>query len=350
MRFVTRIAQIHDNGISADFVYGVVDSNTGVETLYNSGNILGLLRQNPDEMIGGVNQLSNGQGISIGVYQHPEYLNAKIAKLKTLSGLDIIVYKDAITAIAGNALIPVSIRLSDYGTRCESAILWRIAHDSHRITLVLDDNISVDKSTFFMKNELPVSIDIREVTDKRTVTRVYNPLGATASNLVQRIKSSVIDSEDRFILNSGQYIVKHRLSYSYSPMYFQSYYEDFDKALVIISERFRTDFTRLVSDGIKNNERELGRHDLMVMQPLKTLFDEFRKKLDSGESGVELWINHHTKFESALRTASSSNMPVYMWFLNYFRQLGGTEEFRKIGDKYVSDIVDWYLNGFPDWK
>ena len=151
---------------------------------------------------------------SIDVYQPPETLSQLQLKMKMLRHVDVKVFGSCVTSVTWNAdkiTSPVTVRLSDFGTSCAARLLsGNVNAGEHRITLVLDDKISIDPDSFTFgtgdfgigedmgKTSMGVVLDLRELTDELTAKLIYMSLYETAFQLDESsMFRSVIDSPER---------------------------------------------------------------------------------------------------------------------------------------------------------
>lgn len=177
MLYISRIPRVG--------TYGVVDTDDGVETWASWKNL-------EDAVIGcGITI----HGVTTAFRQDDEYIDTVIpyqdtqycvpmqAKVKSLLGVDIRIFKDEIVYIqADKRLTPADtrIRLSDYAKSIEGGALmrWNRNESNKKLILVLDDN-------FKFKENMPSFIsygivwDISEFSDEAVVSHIYKELMQT---------------------------------------------------------------------------------------------------------------------------------------------------------------------------
>lgn len=135
---------------------------------------------------------------SIRPYQMPEYATQLTIKTQTLQGVEVVLWKDAIASISRKPWCnQTSIRLSDYCTNCHERIFTLLPRNATNwLRIILDDKIQIMDKTFskgnYSFNDVKVSFDVKEVTDKRLLYRIYTSVG------VDDIDHSIIDLVPRF--------------------------------------------------------------------------------------------------------------------------------------------------------
>lgn len=86
------------------------------------------------------------------------------------------------------------IRLSEFGTSCDGYILQGAPMLLRPVTIILDDKIRIKKHTFKNGFVRDLRIDMREVTDERTVRYVYEQ---AIHDRADSFPQSIIDSNER---------------------------------------------------------------------------------------------------------------------------------------------------------
>lgn len=181
---------------------GVVDTDDGVEqiiSLYQLGSSMYKKLGVRGRTFTGMYQSS----VIVLPYQPDETRSPIQLKARLLTGVDIKVYNDIVTNINLSAVLnpPVTIRLSDFGSKCSDCLLLGNKDTGrHIITLVFDNKISVGDDAFRRDIEIiglgvqgvGVKFDLREAED---VSKIYS--GLIRFNGWQ-ILSSVIDHRERF--------------------------------------------------------------------------------------------------------------------------------------------------------
>lgn len=181
---------------------GVVDTDDGVEqiiSLYQFGSSMYKKLGVRGCTFTGMYQSS----VIVLPYQPDETRSPIQLKSRLLTGVDVKVYNDIVTNINLSTVLnpPVTIRLSDFGSKCSDCLLLGNKDTGrHIITLVFDNKISVGDDAFRRDIEIiglgvqgvGVKFDLREVED---VSKIYS--GLIRFNGWQ-ILSSVIDHRERF--------------------------------------------------------------------------------------------------------------------------------------------------------
>lgn len=184
--------------------YGIVDTDDDSEQIVSYTDLLSMCHSFKKLHINGV-KLSGGVVDRVEVYQHTDYVTGRQAKLKSMRNVELIVYKDMITAIRWDASkvdCPVEIRMSDYGRRCADRLLWgNLRAGGHILTLIFDDNIEVSSYSFSNPGFVQIStkrsaygvvFDIRQLS---SVNSFYINLLEGESDF--SILDKVIDRPDR---------------------------------------------------------------------------------------------------------------------------------------------------------
>ena len=198
-------------------LFGVVDTDDGVEEIVSFGDICRYVSEYGIDIEGvSVEEFPFGRFVhDIDVYQPKDSLSRDQVRLQLLLNVSIVVYDSLITKITWNAekmSAPVTIRLSDYGTRLGRNILVdNEISGSHKVTLILDDKLQfdADECTAFLfeegffrgcnmgRNGMGVVIDLSELSNDYVVSSIYEGLYRTAFNGdIEEMFGSVIDSED----------------------------------------------------------------------------------------------------------------------------------------------------------
>lgn len=162
---------------------GVVDTDDGVEqiiSLYQFGSSM-------YKKLGVRGCTFTGRyqsGAIVLPYQPDETRSPVQLKARLLTGVDIKVYNDIVTNINLSTVLnpPVTIRLSDFGSKCSDCLLLGNKDTGrHIITLVFDNKISVGDDAFRRDIEIiglgvqgvGVKFDLREAED---VSKIYSGL------------------------------------------------------------------------------------------------------------------------------------------------------------------------------
>ena len=140
-------------------------------------------------------------------YQPVETMSQLQIKTKVLKGIEVHTLGSMVTNILWNKddiLLPVRIRLSDFGDCCGECILSGNRHSRlHQVTLVLDDKISFGQKvfklrssddTFLGRDGVGVMLDLREITDDAVAERAYRAYYTGNPSI---LFGSIIDHEER---------------------------------------------------------------------------------------------------------------------------------------------------------
>lgn len=180
----------------------MTDTDDGVESIVGANEILRCVKTLGME-IKGIRVETHERKrdkVFAEVYQPPENITATQSKCSVLKGVNVMTNGDKITCIKWNKeadLGPaVSVRLSDYGTSCADYLfLWAGVVVNSKLTFILDDKITLSGKSLKYAAKCKVRVDIREVTNKRTVELVYKAYARKGDifNL-----DLVIDNADRY--------------------------------------------------------------------------------------------------------------------------------------------------------
>ena len=207
MLFISRITEdefITPVTIDDNVRYGVVDTDDDVETLVDIQQLSDAVFQYGLEIKGVKVKCDDTRRYinEVEISQDPKYLTGKQAKLKSLMGVDLFVYKGDITLVIADGFVSqhndVVIRLSDYGKRMEWCIPvgWIHHRDINKLILVIDDKIEMVGQTPRLGG-LYVRYDIREVTNDALIERIYRSLMEDDTNPPSLWTNYVIDKQER---------------------------------------------------------------------------------------------------------------------------------------------------------
>lgn len=184
--------------------YGVVDTDDNIEQRVGLIELSSICHQLD---IKGVN-LDRGKFNGVNVYQADMYRSTHQAKVSLLLHVDVTVWRNIVTRIhwiPERVESPVTIRLSEFGSECSAGILLA-NQDSyeHKLTIVLDDYIKFDKSTFnpdwnrrhIGMMTLGVMFDIRGLSDNDLALIIYDAVTYGLRDKFDACKS-IIDSPER---------------------------------------------------------------------------------------------------------------------------------------------------------
>lgn len=158
--------------------YGVVDSDDDTETKVYGTQIHDLVTK-LGVRIKGV--IMSGDSVSeIVPYQDPRYCNSRQARLRTLKGIDIRIWRGIIVYIHINGRHTgghISVRLSEYAPKFsgKTNIDWSnvVYSEDKDLTLILDDKLEVvDDCPFPLQSR--IVWDVREYSNISVIRKMYS--------------------------------------------------------------------------------------------------------------------------------------------------------------------------------
>lgn len=194
--------------------YGVVDTDDGVEEIVKYPRLSEIIGNFDLDILGvesKIVELVSGSYkalTGVSVYQDEKYLTASMVKLKTMCHVNIKVWNGMITDLTWDGAkikSPVTVRLSDYGHSVAPRILSdNLIFGSHKITIVLDDNVSFACEAFMASsitqnigiNGFGAVFDLQELSDTATAGLVYNAVYMHSMDGYRMLKS-IIDTPKR---------------------------------------------------------------------------------------------------------------------------------------------------------
>lgn len=197
--------------------YGVVDTDDNVEEVLTWSELVHAVLDCGLEIAGAPRGMVGGTPVVAKAvpYQHESYATPLMSKTSLLRHVDITVWRSMITRVfwrAEEADGPIRIRLSDFGDSCADCMLLdnNISAWGNRVTLVLDDKITLSDCTFTLRNPnmsaigaesaLRVALDVRDVTRIDTIKMVYRYL--SQASIIHYIEDS--DERKMQILNVSE--------------------------------------------------------------------------------------------------------------------------------------------------
>lgn len=183
--------------------YAVMDTDDGKEEVVYITNIQNAVRAGVEIKGVEVDYIDGHPYIkTIRVYQLPNNVTGKQAKMLAMAGVSIKTNGDVITSISWDDNIVkdgMRIRLSDFGRKCGDDML-KEARDScnKSVIFVLDDNITVRAHTFISINRTGAKLDLTAVTRPQQAKLAYwECMGSV--DIHNSLDSYVIDRQDRFL-------------------------------------------------------------------------------------------------------------------------------------------------------
>lgn len=251
--------------------YGVVDTDTGVETVMSGAEIRNLVEVHGKEIKGVAVSDFDGQVMGdITVWQPQETISRLQVKARAIYGVVVKMNGDQVTNIS----IPRSmdcgrVKLSDLGKKfCASVFQGSEINGS--VTFVLDDSIEVVKDTFRGWWGLDkVHMDLSAVRDNAILTAVFEDNflnGHIMTTELPNVPVRIIESQDMrghaialYVLNGG-YLNSSRISFIRSLMLDVS-----PAAKAFVDKKYRRKFINLgkrsvtISGGAFASDLELLR-------------------------------------------------------------------------------------------
>lgn len=131
-----------------DEAFGVVDTDDDTETFAKWEDLVHYTDDLHIDIAGFSKYVSREMRHAIP-HQDPRYCTKQQAKLKTLYGVDLRIWRDEITAIIIDKAVTVEdvhIRLSDFAPKMSDSLYldWSIIGETpRRVVLILDDNLKI---------------------------------------------------------------------------------------------------------------------------------------------------------------------------------------------------------------
>lgn len=183
--------------------YAVVDTDDGKEEVVYITGIREAIRAGVEIKGVEVSYVNGHPYIDrIGVYQLPNNVTGKQAKMLAMAGVSIKTNGDVITSISWDDNIVkdgLRIRLSDFGRKCGDDMLKEARDICHKIVIfVLDDKITVRAHTFISICRTGAKLDLTAVTKPQQAKLAYWEC-MESTDLHNPLDSFVIDRRDRFL-------------------------------------------------------------------------------------------------------------------------------------------------------
>lgn len=175
--------------ISTSNQYGVVDTDDNTESFVTFRELLDLIYHKNMTIVGC--SKTRSRSLNIIPHQLGEFTTQYQAKLSTICGVKVVTWHGMITSVSytgdkawGNPIV----RLSELGYSCADFIFQNCEYtDGPSLTVVLDDKVSLSEFSLRDQSSLDafngtgitpidrgIVLDIRDVTDMRTVMAVYD--------------------------------------------------------------------------------------------------------------------------------------------------------------------------------
>lgn len=191
--------------------FGVVNTDDDTETIMTFNELWHKVNDNGLEVAGvtsGENPFHNSKAYR--PYQDPRYYTTLMTKTRALLGVDVTVWRDMITCVAG-CVYPLmcgkSIRLSNYGkyVSCNTLFMFSdhpIYEPPQFIRIILDDKIEVAANTLCWIKE-GYLFDFSEISDDAFVVQLYK-------NYLAYDRWNDPHVWDKYVFDSKQRISRHR--------------------------------------------------------------------------------------------------------------------------------------------
>lgn len=192
-------------------VFGVVDTDTGKESLVRISDLI-MPSFGEKSPIAGV----DSEGLVVIPQQAPEYVTPLHAKVKTLGGMEVRVWKDRITHIVIDYnIMPANfrVRLSDFapifangaeiqwlhGYNGDTERKWTRAdvEEAKKVIFVLDNKITFEQGVPDI-GKMGVIFDLSEMEDCEFVKRIYDVMELNHYTTRQK-RNAIIDTPKRFM-------------------------------------------------------------------------------------------------------------------------------------------------------
>lgn len=248
MLYISRILQ-HER-------YGVVDSDDDTETIVTKRALLNYCGYLGLEIDGVVVRRSIGapELYHVFVSHGPGVVSMKQIKAMTLLGVDIIIRKDEIVAINGDASKAsknVVIRLSDYASKLFGNVMiaWKSTEYCRVLRIVFDDRIEIVDKLGKLDYHC-VQYDLREVSDDQVANSIYTAIVRSRAFTHGELDRVVLDISERAILWRSVEAVYDKPA---EVSFLSDIRNSPDKARIseFVASHFRQEFRELCTQSIK---------------------------------------------------------------------------------------------------
>lgn len=331
-----------------DLLYGVVDSDDGVEDRCDAGTLVNLISDYGIK-IEGVNFRTSGgmqpviDRSAIHVVQCDRWVKAEAVKLKMLHGVEVITFKDQITNISCNISRDVSVRLSKYGSSCANYVFYDSdIKGQGRLTVVLDNNIKLSKYTLWWLDNVNVLVDVTEVTDEEKLKRIYfNFLSHHQFwevTLFDYFKH-IIDEPSRKEFYIARGLVEGRLDKECGGA------DELIQDTALVEQRLVEQYWGRFSAVCKTfpsckNDKVVANGDKLVASDLNKLID---MKL-RGYEFYEIGMRELDRIMRIMRCGDGFDITGFKWFVDFLGMFNTDSRRVAMFGKFVQDVIDWYIN------
>ena len=205
MLFLSRCIHVDEGEyVGSTPAFGVVDTDDGVEQIVSMVELVDAVC-NCGLKIEGFELSEYGHSESIAPYQDVGSMTAAQTKLLVMNHVLVTTYRGMITGINFNGADvekPVEIRLSSIGHSCADYLLVNGKnHDSHKLTLIIDDKLKFTKHSFAAVSRFSgrigvdgygIVFDLRGLRDDDAAEVIYRNVFDSGSRT-----NSIMDSRER---------------------------------------------------------------------------------------------------------------------------------------------------------
>lgn len=297
--------------------------------MYDSIDIRGVVTR-PDTIAGKAVR----RVVDIVVYQLPESVNPYCAKIKALCGLDIVVNGDEIMYIGGHLNCSFTLVLSKIGRRCGPYMIKDVSGGI--LTLVLDNEIRVTANTFGEMLPYNIRMDLRQVTNKRTLNFVYRVAAVPMhfEPFFEYCRSCFIDDIDRLDLYIAMYALDHANSSAV-----ERYglvlrgYDRRKKVISLVEDYLGERFDMLFNMSLPERGRRNSDYESMALS--------WKTKAIASKSPHMFAIAYGRGITHFLSIAGCKDIHVFRLLCKYVTIFGGSDELIKKFDNFIIRLLGW---------
>lgn len=325
MLYVSRVKVVACN----DWRLCVLDTDDGVEELWDFPDLMDVLRHNRSLKLGGVWYAHDGSMHDILVYQVPEFVTRNQAKFKSFYGVDIKTYDRDIRAISGYTKKDITIRLSDFGMTCGDYILRELVlSEGAEATIILDDNIEIAENTFFGIGR-NIVFDLRQLTNKTILKLIYS---------LDLRQDQFIDSDDRKDYYFGLKLLGE-IDVA-KPTLNKYEIKDMARLERVLMDKYGERFSKFLADGAPTNIF-LGTSGSVGLDPY--FVSSLKDSIEFVAEGIHMFYLNENYFHSALESRSDTDMRTYELLSRFVNLFGESCEIAHRFSKYILDVATWIV-------
>lgn len=179
----------------------ITDSDDGVEDILGASELIKYVRD-LGVHIEGIKLVKRADRYAVyaDVRQPPDTVTARQAKSIILSGVNIVSTGGLISSIKwskdSRVEGPVSIRLSDFGSKCADYLFWWEGLCRYpNLTLVFDDKIEISSKSLKRIDEVGIVSDVSGVVNNKLAETVYKSYTTQKAGCALNL---IIDNPERF--------------------------------------------------------------------------------------------------------------------------------------------------------